>query len=156
MTTPTQSDRTAPSAGSVAVATAAALRASDADRHATVTRLQDAVARGLLTHDEGSERMAAAYEARFLADLPPLTADLPASAPATSSAAPGWRALLALLALQVRAVLTGPAPGSRPSRRRLAVLGGVVVAVIVLLVLGAGAVHGLFGGPHQLGVHPGH
>ena len=35
------------------------LRASDADRAETVRALQDAVARGLLTHDEGSERMSA-------------------------------------------------------------------------------------------------
>ena len=58
MTTPTAVDPT-----TVAVVPASALRASDADRQATVTRLQDAVARGQLTHDEGSERMALAYGA---------------------------------------------------------------------------------------------
>ena len=49
-----------------AAASARRVRASDADRLATVERLQDAVARGLLTPDEGSERMADAFAAVFL------------------------------------------------------------------------------------------
>jgi hypothetical protein len=50
------------------------MRASDSDRAATVHRLQDAVAQGRLTPDEGSERMAAAFAAVHLHDLrePPL------------------------------------------------------------------------------------
>ena len=64
------------------------MRASDADRHATVHVLQDAVARGLLTTDEGGERMAVAYAARHLDDLPPLTADLPPAPGATEAPAP--------------------------------------------------------------------
>src|SRR6478752_3051275 len=64
------------------------LRASDADRVAVVRRLHDAVVRGLLTMEECDERVAAAYAARFVRDLPPLTADLP-PAPSTAPVAPG-------------------------------------------------------------------
>ena len=57
------------------------MRASDADRHATVQVLQDAMARGLLTPDEAGERMAAAFAAVHRADLEPMTADLPPRPP---------------------------------------------------------------------------
>jgi hypothetical protein len=88
------------------------LRASDADRHATVLRLQDAVARGPLGLDEGSERMAAAWSATHLRDLTPLTVDLPA--PAGTTGAPGWRPLAETALAQLRgtardAVTPGPA-----------------------------------------------
>jgi hypothetical protein len=126
------------------------LRAADADRHATVTRLQEAVALGLLSHEEGSERMAAAYDARYLDDLPPLTADLPeppSAAPAPRPSAPGWRALLAMAWVQLRTLVAG-SPTGRPSRRRLAVVGAIGIAVVVLLVLGASALGDLFDGGH--------
>ena len=67
------------------------MRASDADRLATVKQLQDAVARGLLAPDEGSERMADAFVAVHLTDLDPLTEDLPPAPPERT--APGWRSL---------------------------------------------------------------
>ena len=67
------------------------MRASDADRDATVVVLQDAVARGLLTPDEGSERMAAAFGAVYRADLPSLTADLPPAD--VRIRALGWKSL---------------------------------------------------------------
>src|SRR4051794_41974535 len=53
------------------------VRASDADRQAVVAVLHDAFTRGLLTMEECDERMAAAYSARFVRGLPPLTAHLP-------------------------------------------------------------------------------
>ena len=74
----------------------APMRASDADRHATVLILQDAMARGLLTADEGSDRMATAFAAVHVRDLSPLTADLPADA-ARRGGPPGWRVLLMML-----------------------------------------------------------
>jgi hypothetical protein len=126
------------------------LRASDADRHATVTRLQEAVALGLLGHEEGSERMAVAYDARYVDDLPPLTADLPeppSAAPVARLSAPGWRALLAMAWLQLRILVAGSATG-RPSRRRLAIVAAIGVALVVLVVLGAWGLDGLFGGGH--------
>jgi Domain of unknown function (DUF1707) len=128
----------------------AGLRASDADRHAAVAQLQDAVARGLLTHDEGSERMAAAYDARHLHDLPPLLADLPEPPVASCPSAPGWRALLTMLWLQLRLLVAG-SPTGRLSRRRLAVVGGIVLGVVVLLVLGGWGLSGLVDGPHGHG-----
>src|SRR4051812_30495191 len=64
------------------------MRASDDDRAATVRMLQDAVARGLLTTDEGGERMALAFAFVRLTDLGPLTADLPPAPIAVT--APGW------------------------------------------------------------------
>lgn len=57
------------------------MRASDQDRERVVERLNEAVGRGLLTLPEAEERIAAAYSARFLDDLTPLTADLPDPTP---------------------------------------------------------------------------
>ena len=57
-----------------------AVRASDADREATVTRLQRAVAEGRIDLSEFGERVECAYAAATLADLAALVADLPADA----------------------------------------------------------------------------
>jgi hypothetical protein len=113
------------------------VRASDADREAVVRTLHDAVARGLLSLEEGDERVAASYAARFIDDLPPLTADLP-PAPAAAPVAPGWRALALLAWLQLRAALAGlswrGAGRAVRSRPRLAV---AAVALLALLSVGA-------------------
>ncbi|MBM7805102.1 hypothetical protein JOD57_000939 [Geodermatophilus bullaregiensis] len=123
------------------------MRAGDSDRAATVHRLQDAVARGLLTPDEGSERMAAAFAAVHLRDLPPLTADLP-PAPEHVTAyatAPGWRPLGLMAWEQVRATVAG-ARGGGPAGVRLALT--AVAALLVLVLLGSLVLDGLFdGGP---------
>jgi hypothetical protein len=112
-------------------------RASDADRIAVVAVLHDAVARGLLTLDEGDERVAAAYAARFLTDLPPLTADLP-PAPAPAPTAPGWHALAVLVWLQVRAAVAGFSwRGSARAMRARPRLALVLVALLALLSVGA-------------------
>jgi hypothetical protein len=115
-----------------AATTAPRMRASDAERLATVTQLQDAVARGLLTPDEGSERMADAFAAVHVDDLGPLTEDLP-PAPAARTA-PGWRSLGTLAAEQVRASLTTAATGRLRAARVAVVL---LVASLVLVLLGA-------------------
>lgn len=124
------------------------LRASDADRQATVHRLQDAVAHGMLTFDEGGERMAAAYAARLAGELPPLTADLPPAAvsAAPRGAPPGWQRVWTLFLEQLRAelalVMVG---GLRSPRSRRTVV--VALALVLLTVaVGALALHGLFGG----------
>lgn len=113
------------------------LRASDADREATARTLHDAVARGLLSLEEADERLAAAYAARFTDDLPRLTADLPPP-PASAPVALGWRALMALVWLQLRTLLAGSTwRGARTavrSRPRLAV---ATVALLAVLSLGA-------------------
>jgi hypothetical protein len=116
-------------------------RASDADREAVVRTLHDAVARGLLTLEEGDERLAAAYAARFLHELPPLTADLP-PAPAPAPTAPGWRAVLTAMVLELRSMLSGPSgSGTTLSKRRLA---AAVVLAVAVLAIGAMTVGDLF------------
>ena len=64
------------------------LRASDADREATVERLRVAALEGRLDSLELDERMSAAYAARFCSDLARLTADVTPPAPAPPPAVP--------------------------------------------------------------------
>ncbi len=127
MTTPPHPDRTPPMGSADP-----GLRASDHDRAATVQVLQDAVVRGLLTPDEGSERMAAAWAAVHLRDLGPLTADLPPTpAPPT---APGWGVLAAMAAEQVRTSVRDARSGRlRPAHIAVALL----VAVLAVVLMGA-------------------
>ena len=79
------------------------LRASDADREATVRDLRDHGAAGRLDVDELEERVAAAYAARTRGELDPLLADLPAArrAPAAPRHRPReeWRVFLAVSVL---------------------------------------------------------
>jgi len=56
------------------------VRASDADRDATVNRLREAAGEGQLTLDELTDRIEAAANAVMRSDLVPLTCDLPAAA----------------------------------------------------------------------------
>ena len=58
-----------------------AVRASDADREAIVTRLQAALGEGRIDLDEFGQRADAAYAAVTLAELALLVADLPTNAP---------------------------------------------------------------------------
>ena len=115
-----------------AATSAPRMRASDADRLATVKQLQDAVARGLLMPDEGSERMADAFAAVHLTDLDPLTEDLPPAPPERT--APGWRSLGVLAVEQVRTSLTTAATG-RLNAARVAVV--LLVASLFLVLVGA-------------------
>ncbi len=108
------------------------MRASDAERLATVTHVQDAVARGLLTPDEGSERMADAFAAVHLTDLDPLTADLPPTPP--EHTAPGWRSLGTLAVEQLRTSLTSAATGRLRAARVAVVL---LVTALFLVLVGA-------------------
>ncbi len=120
------------------------MRASDADREAVVRTLLDALARGLLTLDEGDERVAAAYAARYRDELPRLTADLP-PAPVAAAAAPGWRALALLAWLQVRtaaADLWRRIRSAVRSRPRIAL---AMVALLALLALIAATTNGADG-----------
>jgi hypothetical protein len=80
--------------------------ASDTDRDAAATMLNDAFAQGRLTADEHGERTRAAYGARTWPQLAALTADLPAlstggapvpAAPAPMRAGPDRCLLCALL-----------------------------------------------------------
>jgi hypothetical protein len=127
-----------------------AVRASDADREAVVAVLHDAVMRGLLTLDEGNDRVAAAYAARYLTDLPELTADLPPMA-APAPVAPGWRALATLAWLQLRTAMAGLSWRDVRARPRLALAAAAVLAVLMLGVMTVGA---LAGGPDGGGGPP--
>jgi Domain of unknown function (DUF1707) len=115
----------------IAATSAPRMRASDADRLATVKQLQDAMARGLLAPDEGSERMADAFVAVHLTDLDPLTEDLPPAPPERT--APGWRSLGTLAVEQVRASLTSAT--GRLTVARVAV--ALLVASLFLVLVGA-------------------
>jgi hypothetical protein len=120
-------------------------RASDAERVATVAAVQDAVARGLLTHDEGGERMAAAFAARFRDQLPRLTADLP-PAPPRAATAVGWPQVGATLLAQLRSELDAArAAGLRSRRVQVAALALLVGMLLtgVLALLGGLAVLGV-------------
>src|SRR4051794_17005643 len=125
------------------------LRASDAERTATVQAVQDAMARGQLTHGEGDECMAAAFAARYRDELPALTADLPSAAVADPAGPVGWRGLGAALVTQLRAEVTATAAAGFRSRRFL-VIALVVLTLLGGLVLLAGlAGHGPVDGGHE-------
>ena len=94
------------------------LRAGDADRNATVARLQAAFAEGRLELVELDERTASAYAAKTMGELRALTRDLPAGDPPTAAANPG----------QV-ARRPGEAPASRPAAAVSAVSGWLVGAM---------------------------
>src|ERR1700760_4509157 len=61
------------------------VRASDAERDATIDRLREAAADGRLTLEELTDRIEAAANAVMCADLVPLTSDLPATVPVGST-----------------------------------------------------------------------
>ena len=73
-------DATTGDGGSVGGGSGAGMRASDAERDATVERLSQATGEGRLTLDEFSQRMGQASTARTRAELDRLVTDLPASA----------------------------------------------------------------------------
>ena len=126
------------------------MRASDAERAVTVDVLRDAVARGLLNPDEGSERMAAAFAATYRDELPALTVDLPPFVDATPArtSAPGWRLLAATLVAQLRHELIATRAAGVRSRRFLV---STLVAVVLFAVLAGLVVHGLWDGDHGEG-----
>jgi hypothetical protein len=130
------------------VANGPRLRASDAERSEVVNVLQDAVARGVLTHDEGGERMAAALAAKFRDELPALTVDLPpAPAPAAEKpSAVGWRSLGTGVVTQVRTDVRAAVAAGPRSRRFLVTLLAALLVMGVLFAIVSLAVHGLFDG----------
>jgi hypothetical protein len=129
-----------------------AMRASDGDRAATVHLLQEAMTRGLLTPDEGSERMAAAWAAVHVQDLPPLTADLPPVSPAGPvRSAPGWGVLATMAVEQVRTSVRDVRSGRLSPARVVSVVAVVLLVVVLVgslvgeLFLDGGHGHGGFG-----------
>lgn len=96
---------------SAAPVTEAELRASDADRERIAELLRDAYAEGRLTVEEHSERIEAAYNARTLGELAPLTRDLPAHRPVAAGT-------------PQRAPLPPQAPARNESPTMVAIFGG--------------------------------
>lgn len=115
------------------------LRASDADRQATVEVVQDAIGRGLLTPAEGSERMGVAFAAVHLEDLEPITADLPAAPVPVNSAIQRLRLFIVLERLEssIRTALI--------RRGRRAQLAAALVLFFLLITCGLMAPYLLFG-----------
>jgi Domain of unknown function (DUF1707)/2TM domain len=103
------------------------MRASDAERDATVDMLSDAAAEGYLTPEELDERLGAALGARTIEDLTRLTQDLP----------PKWQA--------ERSRRTARAAANREARdavRRQVATYLCVMAVLVVIWLIAGVTAG--------------
>lgn len=73
------------------------LRASDAEREQVAAQLKDEYVSGRLSHETFVLRMNAVLEARHLADLPPLVADLPLGQQPAANRAPIARSLLGRL-----------------------------------------------------------
>jgi len=121
------------------------MRASDAQRLATVGILQDAMARGLLTPAEASERIFDAFAAVHLPDLDPLTQDLPPAPSSTSP--PTWRTLIVMFSERLQFSIRETSSGKRP-----ALIGAALLITFLLVTLGVTAAHLLF----DTGVRPDH
>ena len=118
------------------------LRASDAEREATVAHLHQALAEGRLDLAETEERVMAAYAARHRDELPPLLADLPSSAPAPGDA-PQWDELWVSTVWRARSALLGPQERPGPGQCRSAAwLVVLAVAWMALCALVGAAVVG--------------
>ena len=121
------------------------IRVSDAERTATVTRLQYALVEGRLDLEETDERVTAAFAARYDSDLELLLADLPPHVPVPDEA-PVWSALWASAVWRARAVVLGteaaghtrPTPQQCQFAAALAALG--LVWMLVCAVAGAAIV----------------
>ncbi len=121
-----------PPAGS---ARAPRLRASHAERGATVSRLQHALVEGRLDLAETDERVTAAFAARYDNDLQLLLADLPPEAPAPDGA-PSWSALWASAVWRARVLVLGAQAGghTRPTPQQCrfaAMLAGLAMVWMV-------------------------
>ena len=108
------------------------LRASDAEREATVARLHQALGDGFLDLDETDERVAAAYAARHRSELTPLTADIPRH-PGAVTAAPTWSDVWTSAVWRSRITLLGDAP-EQPTARQNRMAGALAVLVVLWLV----------------------
>ncbi len=123
------------------------VRASHAEREATVERLHTALGEGRLELDETEKRVAAAYGSSHRSDLLPLLADLPAAEPRGLRA--GWAQVWQTIVRQAWVSLarvrgTQPTDPSRGQQQAVTVV--LVAGVLwVLLCLLVGFSVGLFG-----------
>jgi hypothetical protein len=121
------------------------VRVSDAERAATVTRLQHALVEGRLDLAETDERVTAAFAARHDSDLQLLLSDLPPQVP-TPDGAPPWSALWASAVWRTRSLVLGAEaagytpPTPQQCRFAAALAGLAVVWMLVCAVAGAAMV----------------
>jgi Domain of unknown function (DUF1707) len=101
------------------------MRAANADRERVVAQLNDAFTEGRLDVGELDERVAAAYAAKTLGELVPLTADLPA----TGGRAPVRRA--------AASPTPGPTPDEHHGNRWAPVAGLFGILLVNVLIWGA-------------------
>ena len=120
-----------------------ALRASDAEREATVATLHQALGEGRLDIAETDQRVSAAYTARYREELPALLADLPTSR-SIRSGAPSWSDLWTSLVWRARILVSGDgtliAPTPRQQRTAALIAGLALMWVLVCAVAGAALV----------------
>lgn len=125
-----------------AVAGAPRIRVSDADRTATVSRLQAALVEGRLDLAEAEERVTAAFAARYDDDLQLLVVDLPPHVPA-AAAAPLWSDVWAAAVWRARSLVLGAEAGGHApptlQQRRSAVALAVLAVVWFVMCAFVGA-----------------
>jgi hypothetical protein len=122
--------------GPVAAVGAPRIRVSDADRAATVARLQAALVEGRLDLAETDERVTTAFAARYDDDLQPLTADLPPHV-AAPDGAPSWSAVWVSAVWRARIVVLGAEVGGHgppTSRQRGTAAALAALALVWMLV----------------------
>ncbi|WP_328806453.1 DUF1707 SHOCT-like domain-containing protein [Streptacidiphilus fuscans] len=100
------------------VAEGPALRAGDVDRDRVAAVLADALATGHLDPEEHASRLEAAYAARTLAELHPLTLDLPVSASELQPVEPPSARPVTALFSKVRRGGQWPVPPTSVARAR--------------------------------------
>jgi hypothetical protein len=126
------------------------IRASDAEREATVRLLHQALGEGRLDLRETETRVATAYAAVYRGELPMLLGDLPrqrddAEELPDGTGAPSWQTLWTALVWRARVSLwDGPGAARRlppgPGQRRLAALLLVLAGLWLLVFTMIGAV----------------
>jgi hypothetical protein len=108
----------------LAVPASTDIRTSDREREEVVQRLHHALGEGRLDLEETDARVAAAYAARYRADLTPLLTDLPdgpvGGAPmwtvaASGGSAPTWTALWTSAVWRARIVVLGTRGHAAPT-----------------------------------------
>jgi hypothetical protein len=119
------------------------IRTSDREREEVVERLHHALGEGRLDLEETDARVAAAYAARYRADLTPLLADLP-DGPDAVGGAPTWTALWISAIWRARIAVLGTRAQAAPTaaQRRFATWLALVALAwfVICAVLGAAVV----------------
>jgi hypothetical protein len=116
--------------------TAPGIRTSDRERQHVVDSLHHALAEGRLDLDETDVRTAAAYAARYRADLVPLLADLPGeTAVAAGPTAPGWATLWTTIVWRARTTLLDAQADTPPTAHQCRAAAALAVLALGWIVL---------------------